>query len=407
MNLLRMAWRFLWSRPFVTGLTVFSVAVGTALVITVLKLRQDSRQSFRREAGLVHLVAGPEGSRLQLVLDALYQLDNAVGTMPFETVETLRQQEIVRVAVPLASGDSIRGLRVVGADLKALRQLRAADESLLLQLAAGRAPEKEFEAMLGADAARQLGFSIGSEFQAAHGIGGPVHEDTCEVVGILKESETAFDRVVWTSLESVWSVHGHAHEQDHTHEHHHDCGHQITAVLLQLKQVGPAMMQFVEHQDEKPGVMIAHPLSEMHRLFQRLLGPVENVLLVLAALVMFAAALTVLATLLQAGELRRRDRAVLRVVGAGRFELFVLVLLEALWVMCLGVALGWLLAHGGLNFWQEALQAKWGIRLQAWNVSEAEARGMLLILLTGLLAGVVPAWQQYRRSPVRDLRHSA
>ena len=62
MNLLIMAWRYLRFRWLVSLLTVLGIAIGVALVCSVLILRQESQRALSRDANLYDLVAGGKGS---------------------------------------------------------------------------------------------------------------------------------------------------------------------------------------------------------------------------------------------------------------------------------------------------------------------------------------------------------
>ena len=61
MSFLTMAWRYLRFRWLVTLLTVASIALGAALVCTVLVLRHESDRALSKDAGLYDLVVGGKG----------------------------------------------------------------------------------------------------------------------------------------------------------------------------------------------------------------------------------------------------------------------------------------------------------------------------------------------------------
>jgi putative ABC transport system permease protein len=124
---------------------------------------------------------------------------------------------------------------------------------------------------------------------------------------------------------------------------------------------------------------------------------------VVAAIVVAVAGLTVLATLYQAVERRRRDLAVTRCLGALRREVLALVLWEAGILGAAGVLGGWLLGHGGLALATRAVRLRSGIQLDPWSTHAAEWQALGLVLVVALLAGLVPALLSYRRSPLDDL----
>ena len=71
MNSFSMAWRYLRFRWLVTSLTTAGIALGVALVCTVLALRHESERALSKEAGLFDLVVGATGSPLQRGLSSV------------------------------------------------------------------------------------------------------------------------------------------------------------------------------------------------------------------------------------------------------------------------------------------------------------------------------------------------
>jgi len=177
---------------------------------------------------------------------------------------------------------------------------------------------------------------------------------------------------------------------------------EVTAVLLRLKTVGLRLLMSQEIQKQTEA-MAAIPVNEMLRLYQQVLRPMQLLLLAVAALVVIVSALSITATLYQAAERRRRDLAVLRALGAHPREIFTLVVLEALLVTVLGLATGWLLGHGGLALALPYFRDSLGISLSPWMSDRVEVLSLGLVALGGLLAGILPAAQAYRREAVTDL----
>ena len=160
------------------------------------------------------------------------------------------------------------------------------------------------------------------------------------------------------------------------------------------------MSQEIQKQTES---MAAIPVNEMLRLYQQVLQPMQRCLLAVAALVVIVSALSITATLYQAAERRRHDLAVLRALGAHPREIFALVVIEALLVTLLGLAAGWLLGHGGLALANPYFRNSLGLSLSPWTTDRIEVISLGLVAIGGLLAGILPAVQAYRREPVTDL----
>ena len=404
MTIARMAWRGLRARPGITLLTVLSIALGTALVCAVLTLHRSSRQGFLAEVEAFDMVVGAKGSGLQLVLSSLYHLDVPPGNIGHDNLAALRSNRWVHAAVPIGLGDNVEGFRIVGTESNLFALPPRGGRGPMLRVAEGRLFAAPFEAVLGSEAARGTGLWIGDEFVGTHGLVasevGKHHEFPYTVVGVLAPSGLAADRGVYTPLESVWKLHSRESEI-----HGDEYRQEVTAVLVRLNSIA-MRMNFMQEVNKSTEAMAVSPVLEMLRLRQNLIEPLQRVLLLVAALVIVVAALAVLATLLQAAEQRRRDRAVLRALGAYPGELFLLVLLEALITVLLGMALGWLLGHGLLALAGESIRTSMGMRVAPWNVGARELQALAMVFGAGAIAGLVPAALHYRRSPVRDLKQA-
>src|SRR5206468_8528467 len=74
---------------------------------------------------------------------------------------------------------------------------------------------KKFEAVIGSDVAERLGMKIGSKFKATHGMPPPdeknpdIHKPQWTVVGILKPTHTANDRVLFIPVVSLYAIEEH------------------------------------------------------------------------------------------------------------------------------------------------------------------------------------------------------
>ena len=85
-----------------------------------------------------------------MILSALLEVDAPTGNIPLSAAEHFAQHPLVRLAVPVSLGDSVRGVRIVGtrptyADLYGAH------------LARGTWWNGTMQAVLGSDAARRFG----------------------------------------------------------------------------------------------------------------------------------------------------------------------------------------------------------------------------------------------------------
>ena len=129
MNLFHIAWNYLWRRRLATSLTAFSVALGVALISSVMTLRREVYRTFIEESQSYDVVAGAKGSPLQLTLSTIYYLDVPTGNILYSDYEKLKSNPHVAGAYPLGLGDNYRGFRIVGTTLEFFRQERAQNKS--------------------------------------------------------------------------------------------------------------------------------------------------------------------------------------------------------------------------------------------------------------------------------------
>src|SRR5690606_36592521 len=127
----------------------------------------------------------------------------------------LGENPFINMAVPISLGDNFKGHRVIGTEPSYL-------DLYGLSIGEGKLWETSFEAVIGSEVARKRGLGIGDEFFTAHGLSEDAHvhdEHPFKIVGILDKSASVVDNLILCNLESVWDVHGVAHDLDHDHAH--------------------------------------------------------------------------------------------------------------------------------------------------------------------------------------------
>lgn len=408
-----MAWRYLRFRWLVSVLTVSCIALGSGLVCAVLTLRHESERALSREAGLYDVVAGGKGSPLQLVLSSVYHLDAPTGNLPYTEYERLRRDPRVAWVAPIGLGDNYAGFRIVGTERHFFDLLDRDGESFF-RLAQGNVFEDRFDVVLGSHVARVTGLDIGDTFAGTHGLvdvpGGEVHRDfPYRVSGVLAPTGTAQDRAIFGTLESVWEIH---ETEDRMHSAIRGMAllegqeqRETTAIVLRLNTPGLRLWMVDEFRKRSDGIA-AVPINEILRFQRGVIGPVQRTLLAVASAVVAVACLTVLVTLHQAAERRRRDIAILRSLGAVRAEVAGLVFAEGVLLTLLGIGLGVVLSHGGLAIATGPIRDATGLVLNAWSLPRAEGLALGAMALCGAAASLIPAISSYRRTPISDLRWS-
>lgn len=417
-----LALAYLRDRGLVTAFNILLIALGVASLAVLLLVSSQVERRFSRDSAGIDLVVGAKGSPLQLILSSVYHVDIPTGNIPAPSLDLLRADPGVARAIPLALGDSFRGARIVGTE-PAFTGIHGAT------LAQGRMFAKTGEVVVGAEAARSTGLTLGRRFVGTHGTGtdGHSHDNFAfTVVGILAPTGTVTDRLLLTTIDSVWAMHGiaaphadedhdhapgdahdHDHDPDHNHDHDHAAEPQgavldprggpapdITAILVTYRNA-MAAMRLPGAINRETALQAASPATETARLLS-LFGAAFDGARLFAWLVALTGLASVFVILLAAATAREGDMALLRVMGASRTQAAGTVLLEGLIIAAAGAALGLAAAHGLL-----ALGAALFPTLRAVGVGPAlfhpgELGIAAAVLGLGVLAALIPAAKVYR-----------
>lgn len=392
-NAVSLALKSLRHKALATSLNLLLMAAGIALMTFVLSASQQLQDSALRDARGIDLVVGAKGSPLQLILSSVYHVDVPTGNIPLSAEAELRKNRMVKKVIPLALGDSFNGFRIVGTSPDYIAHYGAS-------LKQGMLFNGPMQAVFGAQAAARTGVSVGASFAGSHGLvgGGEQHRDApYKVVGILQPTGSVLDRLVLTPVESVWKVHEVASgidAGDPEEKAAMDAERELTALLVEYASplAAVTMPRMINSQAE---LQAAQPAFEAAKLF-RLLGAGADVLRGIAALVLFAAALSMFIALYNALEERRTDLAILRTLGAPATTLFVLLLVEGLLLALGGAVLGWLLGHVAVDILGRVLSSQQNVTLSGWILTPDEGWLALAALGVGLGAALIPAIRAYR-----------
>lgn len=417
MNLYKLSWKYLTFRPLSTGLNVFLLALGLAIITVLLLIQDQFEKKMNQDAAGIDLVVGAKGSPLQLILAGVYHIDFPTGNIPMDEAQKLSRNRLVKNIIPMALGDNYQGFRIVGTnhDYPALYEAK---------LQSGVLWEKPFEVVLGAEVAEKSGYKVGDEFIGSHGISVGSHEhdaNNFKVAGILDRKGNVLDRLILTSVESIWYTHdeGVAEASDSTanHEEHQVINfsesvatkgfpkttesRELTTLLIQYRNP-MAAIQLPRLINSGTSMQAASPSFEMSRLFE-LLGVGITLLQGLAVVIIGISGLGIFIALYNSLKERKYDLAILRAIGASRVQLLMLIFLEGIMLTFLGAILGILLGHTFLSV--IISQNEQGVvgTLQPWIFLRQELWVVVYALVVGVLASIIPALAAYQTSIAKQL----
>ena len=213
MNVLRLSWKNIISKPLPSLLSMLLLAVGLSTGIILKLTEHQLTENINNTGKDIKLVIGAKGSRLQLVLSSVFQIDNPTGNINYGFYSLLKRNKMIKEMIPVSMGDSYKRKRIVGTNHDYIRLFSG-------ELKEGVLFEKPLEATIGSAVASELGLKVGADFVGGHGMEEVLHshdEYKYKVVGVLERSGSVLDNLILTPVQTVWIMHaGHGHDSEYT-----------------------------------------------------------------------------------------------------------------------------------------------------------------------------------------------
>ena len=453
MSLWKIAWRSIQQRSLASSLTAVSMALGVALVASVLIIHSVVDQSFRRGSGGYDLIVGARGDSLQLVLNTVFHMRRPIGNIPHSYYREFvdgRYQLTTEVAVPVAMGDNYQGYRVIGTTPDMFNRLQYRDGQYYT-FAEGQNffEENYYDAVVGSVVARRTGLKVGDTFRPTHGLSAAddtgYEHNAFRVVGVLDHTGTPVDQALYVNIEGFYLEHAHEEapltlqprraaaavenaaaaetapdendrgnrdpsDQRHgDHAHHHqgpipDEEKEVTAILVatSMGRAGDAMAMRRIIESEGVAQAVA-PAEEIAALFEGLIGPIQMILLAFAALVVVVAGIGILVSIYNSMSDRRREIAIMRALGASRRTVMLVILLESILLSVGGGILGLVLAHGLVGIFSPLILEHTGVAVSALQFQPIELVLIPALIVLASIVGYLPALSAYRTDVARSL----
>ncbi|RUO26910.1 peptide ABC transporter permease [Aliidiomarina minuta] len=407
---LKITLKSLLSRRGTVLMTVLTLAISLSLLFSIEHIRQQAKASFTSSVSGTDLIVGARSGQLNLLLYSIFRVGNPTNNISWDTYQHIKQHRQIEWTVPISLGDSHQGYRVIGTNGDYFRHFKYARQQPL-SFSAGEPFGQLYDVVLGAEVARDLGYTLGDEIVISHGTGSTsfMHHDDkpFTVVGILQTTGTPVDKSLHVSLEAIEAIHldwqhgapmpgqsvsaEEAMQKDLTPE-------AITAFLVGMKSRVASFTvqrQINDYRNEPltailPGVALAE-------LWQ-MLSSVENLLRIISALVLFAAFAGLVTTLLASMKEREREIAILRATGARPVTIFLLIQAEVIGITLAALVSALAFVQGILYFGQSYLAERFGIMISAQLLNRTTVDISLLILISAIVIACVPAITAYRKA---------
>jgi len=338
------------------ALIIFSIVLSASVGILAYNISAQVEDGIYNTSAFYDTIIGPAGSDTDLAMTTMFFTGSVTDTIPYEHYEKLLGDMRINVAVPFAMGDSYNGSKIIGTTAPFLdgKDLRR-----------GEMFDATFEAVIGYEVAKANGLEIGDTLITSHGISGEgaTHDSKpLTVVGILDKTNTAYDNVVFTQVETVWAIHDHgdetesegeehssvitdSHEVDtHTenegghgsvieegehgeHDEHDDHGHkEICAVLIKCKSPGyVSQVQDEFRADSK--LLVITPMAVMREVLSNIDTSVYIVYVLCVIILIMNLCIISVITLLNMYD-SRKEISLMRLIGIGMNKINLLYIIQ-------------------------------------------------------------------------------
>lgn len=409
----RISFLSLWNRKVTSVLTVMSLALSVCLFLLVDKMKEAAQNGFTQSISQTDLVVGSRGGTLNLLLYTVFNMGNATNNVSWESYQELKQHEGVEWTIPYSLGDGHRGFRTVATDQNFFEHYRFRGEESV-QFSTGKTFAGIWDIVLGAEVADTLQYQVGQKIVIAHGIargetGMLQHDDKpFHVVGVLKKTGTPIDRSIYITLAGMEALHMDWQDGAYPVKEKLIPQDQVQAENIRIQSITSFLVRMKSRIDvlrfqrtintykEEP-LMAIIPGVELSELW-RTMSIVENVLRVIAILILVIGVGSMLIALLTTLNERRREMAIFRALGASPWRLTHFLLFEAFILCICGIFVGICLSLIFLLCSQNYLQNEFNFYFENFWINIGAWMSLGLILTCGVGVGFIPAIQSKNRA---------
>ena len=402
MNIFKLSLKNIFNKPLSSTISLALLILGIGIISLLLQLNTLIKDQMDNNLKGIDMVVGAKGSPLQLILSSVYHIDSPTGNISLEEAEKISKNRMVGSSIKLLYGDNFKGYRIVGAEKKFIELYNG-------KIKKGKNLSKPFEVLVGSKVYSKLKIDIGDDLISSHGLRetGESHDDqSFKVIGLLEPSNSVIDQLIITLPQSVWDVHGnhdheeeheHDHEEEHEHDHNEEHQHddrEITAMLIKFKSP-MNIIQFPRQINETTNLQAAVPSYEISRLF-KLFGFGIETLSYLAYLIIIVSGFSLFINLFNSMRERKYEMALIRTLGASRLQLSTMIIFESIILTISGFILGLLFSRFGVMFVSRLMEESINYNLSSFKILNEEYWLLLLSVIIGLMASLIPAVQVYK-----------
>ncbi len=298
-------------------LIVISIVISATVALLAYNISEQVDDGFKSTAAYYDIIIGPAGSSTQLAMNTMFFTDKPLGTISYEYVEALEKDMRVNAVVPFTMGDSYNAAKIVGTAPIFLDGK---------QLSEGEMFAEKFECVIGSGVAKKYGLALGDELITSHGLaeGGHAHEsDPLRVVGILKTTNTSYDNVIFTGVETVWATHDHGGEEHAEGEEHRG---EICAILVKSKSFN-YYSQLTSEYGSDAALLVINPSEVLREVLENVDMTSEIVYILCIIILIMNIFIISVITLLNMYD-SKKEIALMRLIGIGMSKINLLYIFQ-------------------------------------------------------------------------------
>ncbi len=370
-------------------LIVISIVISASVALLAYNISEQVDDGFKSTAEYYDIIIGPAGSSTQLAMNTMFFTDKPLGTISYEYVEELRADMRINAAVPFTMGDSYNGTKIVGTEPFFLESKTIAEGGMF---------EAKFECVIGSAVAKKYGLSLGDELVTSHGLaeGGASHESNpLRVVGILKQTNTSYDNVIFTAVETVWATHDHGAVEEHEHEEHGE----ICAILVKTKSFNHYNAVKTEYGADSK-LLVINPSEVLREVLENVDMSSKIVYILCVIILIMNIFIISVITLLNMYD-SKKEISLMRLIGIGMSKINLLYILQNGIIGLISTILAFATSRLCLILMGEFV-ASMGIVLNSARVYPLELAIMALIFTISVIPTVVCTLNMSRKDGLSD-----
>lgn len=397
-----------------TWITAVSISLAGGLLMSIFLIQSQALAAFTGGAVGFDAVMGARGSQLQLVLNTVFHLETSPGNIPWSMYKQIKKDPRVKLAIPYAVGDNYQNFRIVGTTEEIFTKFEYQKGKPLRVRKGGRIfnPNRR-EAVVGSYVAKEAGLKVGSIINPYHGFiynENNKHAEEYVVTGVLHATNSPTDRIILIPIEGIFRMSGHVlrgsgqEYEAQANQAIDDKHKEVSAVMIKLNDnplAGFQLQRLINRQGKVAS--LAWPINKVIADFFSKMAWITKILELIAYLVAIVAVASIVASLYNTMNERKREFAILRTLGARKGIIFSIIVMQSTMIALLGSILSFIVAFAIMSLAKYVTYTQTGVVLEVFQPHLALALVPVGMIILGALAGFIPAIKAYRTDIAKNL----